>query len=126
MKLPKLQPVLRVKTLPNDANRSGDIFGGWLMSQIDMAGAIVATQRAKGHVVTIAVSELTLLKPLFVYDIVSFYAKITRIGKTSITVKVETYAERPPSGKEVFKVSDATLVYVAVHKPGEKREVPQD
>lgn len=125
MKLPKQQPVLRVKTLPNDANRSGDIFGGWLMSQIDMAAAIVATRRAKGHVVTVAVSELTLLKPLYVYDIVSFYAKIKRIGKTSITVDVEAYAERAPLGKEVIKVSDATLIFVAVNKPGEKRAVPK-
>ena len=125
LKLPKNQPTLRVKTRPNDANQSGDIFGGWLMSQIDVAGAIAASDRAEGHVVTVAVKELTLLKPIFVYDIVSFYAKVTAVGHTSITVAVETFAQRAPEQQEVVKISDAILVYVAVKKPGEKRELPK-
>jgi len=118
---------LRVKTRPNDANKSGDIFGGWLMSQIDIAAAIAATDRAKGPVVTVAVKELTFLQPLFIYDIVSFYTKVVRIGKTSLTIEVEVYAERYKEGETKLsriKISDARLVYVAVSKPGEKRSIP--
>lgn len=125
LKLPDQQPTLRVKTRPNDANKSGDIFGGWLMSQIDVAGAIAASDRAAGPVVTVAVEQLTLLKPIFVYDIVSFYARVEKVGNTSVTVAVETFAQRSPEQKEIVKISDAILVYVAVKKPGEKRELPQ-
>jgi acyl-CoA thioesterase YciA len=125
IKLPQQEAILRVKTLPNDANRSGDIFGGWLMSQIDIAGAIVATKHGQGHMVTVAVKQLLLLKPLFIYDLVSFYANVKAVGKTSITVDVEVYAQRAPLWKEVEKISDATLVYVAVSKPGVKRELPK-
>jgi acyl-CoA thioesterase YciA len=116
------EPILRMKTLPNDANKSGDIFGGWLMSQIDRAGAIVAAKRADGDVVTVAVKDLVFIKPLFVYDLVSFYADVVKVGRTSITVKVEVYAERLPH-KGFLKVSDATLVYVAISEPGTKRAV---
>src|SRR3990167_8206660 len=87
-------PTLRVKTRPNDANSSGDIFGGWLMSQIDVACAIVATERAKGPVVTVAVKELTFLQPIYIYDLVSFYAKVVKIGTTSLVVEVNVYAQR--------------------------------
>lgn len=123
IQLPNQEPVLRVKTLPNDANRSGDIFGGWLMSQIDIAGAIVATERGQGHMVTVAVKQLLFMKPLFIYDLVSFYANVKTMGKTSITIDVEVYAQRAPLWKEVEKISEATLVYVAVSKPGVKREL---
>lgn len=124
-----LEPTLRVKTRPNDANKGGDIFGGWLMSQIDIAGAIAAAQRAKGPVVTVAVKELKFLQPLFIYDIASFYTKVTAVGKTSVTIEVEVYAERYQ--EEVclashVKVSEARLVYVAVSKPGEKRLIPTE
>jgi len=122
-----LEPTLRVKTRPNDANKAGDIFGGWLMSQIDIAGAIAAAQRAKGPVVTVAVKELKFLQPLFIYDIASFYTKITAIGNTSVTIAVEVYAERYNEGvneAKNIKVSEASLVYVAVSKPGEKRLIP--
>lgn len=125
IKLPDQQPILRVKTTPNDANATGDIFGGWLMSHTDIAGAIVASDRAQGHVVTIAVKQLTLLKPLFVYDVVSFYGKVVAVGQTSVTVQMEVYAQRAPLRKEVVKVSDSTLVYVAVVKPGEKKAIPK-
>lgn len=120
--LPGREPVLRIKTSPNDANRTGDIFGGWLMSQIDIAGAIVAAKKTQGHVVTVAVKELFFLQPLFVYDLVSFYVDILKIGTTSITVKVEVFAERM-SHPGFTKVSEATLVYVAVSQPGVKREI---
>ncbi len=119
------QPTLRVTTRPNDANKSGDIFGGWLMSQIDIAGAIAAAERAKGAVVTVAVKELQFIRPLFVYDLVSFYAEVTATGKTSITISVEVYAQRYLSGDGMMeKISEATLVYVAVSAPGIPREVP--
>jgi|688.fasta_scaffold985384_2 acyl-CoA thioesterase YciA len=120
--LPGRDPVLRIKTLPNDANKTGDIFGGWLMSQIDITGALVATKKTKGHVVTVAVKELVFLKPLFVYDLVSFYADILKIGKTSITIKVDVYAERLTQ-PGYLKVAEAILVYVAVSGPGIKREI---
>jgi acyl-CoA thioesterase YciA len=125
LRLPERQPIIRVKTMPNDANQAGDIFGGWLMSQIDIAGAIVATKRAEGAVATIAVKQLTLLKPLFIYDVVSFYGEVTAVGHTSLTVNVEVFAQRAPLRTEVVKISDATLVYVAITRPGEKREIPK-
>lgn len=127
MELPTDQePTLRLKTRPNDANKGGDIFGGWLMSQIDVASAIEASRRAKGPVVTVAVNKLTFLKPLYIYDIVSFYTKVSAVGKTSLTVETEVYAERQQKDgtEEVVKISDATLVFVAVSEPGKPREVP--
>ncbi len=122
-------PTLRVKTRPNDANKGGDIFGGWLMSQIDIAGAIAAARRAKGPVVTVAVKNLTFLKPLYIYDIASFYTTVTHVGSSSVTIDVEVYAERYKEGETELaeiKVSDATLVYVAVSKPGQKRSIPKE
>lgn len=125
---PNREPTLRVVTRPNDANPGGDIFGGWLMSQIDTAAATCAGQRAKGPVVTIAVKELLFLKPLFVYDLVSLYAEVTHVGKTSITVFVEVFAERNRGNynEPAIKTSDATLVFVAVSKPGVPRRVPKE
>jgi acyl-CoA thioesterase YciA len=124
--LPKnKQPTLRLTTLPNDANLNGDIFGGWLMSKIDIAGAVAAVQRANGPVVTVAVSQLQFIKPLFVYDLVSFYAEIIHVGRTSLTVKIEAYAQRARALHETLKVADATYVYVAVSAPGKKRLVPK-
>lgn len=123
-----LDPTLRVKTRPNDANKSGDIFGGWLMSQIDIAGAIAAARRSKGPVVTRSVKELNFLQPLFIYDIASFYTEVIQVGNTSMTVKIEVFAERYREGEtelDEIKVSDAILVYVAVSKPGEKRLIPK-
>ena len=125
--LPKNEePILRVVTRPNDANPTGDIFGGWLMSQIDIAGSIAAAVRAKGAVVTVAVQQLQFIKPIYVQDLVSFYAKVIAVGKTSLTVEIHAFAHRLCQGEAtVVKVSDATLVYVAVAKPGEKRLVPK-
>jgi acyl-CoA thioesterase YciA len=125
---PKREPTLRTVTRPNDANPNGDIFGGWLMSQIDIAAATCAGYRAKGPVVTIAVKELLFLKPLFVYDLVSLYAEVVKVGRTSLTVHVEVFAERNRGshGEQPIKASDATLVFVAVSKPGVPREVPPE
>lgn len=126
VELPKNEePLLRVVTRPNDANPTGDIFGGWLMSQIDIAGSIAAAVRAKGPVVTVAVQQLQFIQPLFVHDLVSFYGQVVKVGQTSLTVELQAYAERLNQGQNtIVKVSDATLVYVAVAKPGQKRLVP--
>lgn len=97
------QPTLRITTRPNDANSSGDIFGGWLMSQIDIAGSIEAKVRAKSAIATIAVKELLFLKPLFVYDLVSFYTELVSVGTTSITVKIEVFATRLAEGQYLQK-----------------------
>lgn len=124
--LPDKDPVLRVTTRPNDANPNGDIFGGWLMSEIDIAGAIAAGKRAAGPIVTVAVKELLFIKPLYVYDLVSFYADVIATGKSSVTIFVEVYAhrQRGAHGEPAIKVSNATLVYVAVSEPGKPRPLP--
>ena len=118
-----IQPVLRVVPRPRDTNTAGDIFGGWIMSHVDIAGAVIATQRAKGRVVTVAVNEFQFKKPVFVGDVVSFYAEIKKEGTTSITIVVTVYAERGlHSGKfgGADKVTEALLTYVALdenHNP---------
>lgn len=121
------QPTLRVQTRPNDANAAGDIFGGWLMSKIDIACALEAQQRAKGHVATVAVKELVFCKPIFVYDLVSFYTNLEKVGNTSLTISVEVYARRmQKSGEyETLQVATATLVFVAISTPGHSRPVPK-
>ena len=123
--LPKDEPTLRVTARPSDANPGGDLFGGWIMSEIDIAGAIPAVHRAKGPVVTVAVHAIRFLKPLQVHDVVSFYAKLLEEGTTSMTVGIDVYAQRFWMGEDVvLKVADATFVYVAVSKPGVKRVLP--
>ena len=121
------QPTMRVITRPNDANPKGDIFGGWLMSQIDIAGSITAQERARGPVSTVAVKNLQFLKPLYVHYLASFYTEITAVGHTSITVNIDVYAKKlyvslkPKEEAEIIKIAEATFVYVAVEKPGVKR-----
>lgn len=114
--LPKDQiPVIRVPARPADANPGGSIFGGWIMSYVDIAGSIPALERARGPVVTRAVDSFEFKKPVFVGDLVSCYASIVKQGKTSITVKVEVYAQRSNQGiLETMKVTEAQLVYVAI------------
>ena len=113
------EPTLRVVPMPADANQHGDIFGGWIMAQADIAGSIPAVRLAKGRVATVAVNSFLFKQPVFVGDLVSFYAEIIRVGRTSITVNVEVYAQRKPEREEVVKVTEATLTYVAV---GENRQ----
>ncbi|HEV2614930.1 MAG TPA: acyl-CoA thioesterase [Gammaproteobacteria bacterium] len=123
--LPTIQPTLRVIPMVYDTNARGDIFGGWLMSQIDTAGATVAAVRAKGPVATIAVNELTFRAPLYVGDVVSFYAKVVATGTKSLTVEVDVFAERNRQlSGEVVRISHASLVYVAVSEPGKSRVIP--
>ena len=108
------EPTLRVVPMPADANHTGDIFGGWIMAQVDLAGSIPAVRLAKGRVATVAVNSFTFKQPVFVGDVVSFYAEVVKVGRTSITVDVQVYAQRRPEREETVKVTEALLTYVAV------------
>jgi len=120
------QPALRVVPMPSDANFVGDIFGGWIMSQVDIAGGIPAMRRARGRVATVAVNSFSFKQPVFVGDLVSLYAEIVRVGRTSITVDVEVFAQRSPLDIECVKVTEATLTYVAVDENRKPRVVPPE
>jgi acyl-CoA thioesterase YciA len=120
------QPALRVVPMPSDSNQVGDIFGGWIMSQVDIAGSIAAIRRARGRVATVAVNSFSFKQPVFVGDLVSLYADIVRIGRTSITVDVEVFAQRNPLDIECVKVTEATLTYVAVDENRKPRVVPPE
>ena len=122
--LPDKQPTLRVATMPADTNPAGDVFGGWIMAQVDIAGGIVAAQRARGRVATVAVNAFVFKQPVSVGDVVSFYAEVVRVGRTSVEVDVEVFALRHPTDPVVVKVTEATLTYVAVDANGLKREIP--
>jgi acyl-CoA thioesterase YciA len=122
--LPGQEPVLRVVPMPSDVNASGDIFGGWVMAQVDIAGAIPAWRRARGRIATVAVNSFLFKEPISVGDLVSFYANVVKVGRTSITVDVQVFAERNPANPFVVKVTDATLTYVCLNVDGSKREVP--
>ena len=125
-KLPAKQPALRVLPMPADANQNGDIFGGWIMSQVDIAGGTVASKIARGRVATVAVKEFVFKQPVQIGDLLSFYVDVERIGTTSVTVTVEVYAERRPSDPRIVKVTEATLTYVAIDGSGRPRPVPRD
>ena len=118
--------VMRVMPMPADANGNGDIFGGWIMAQVDLAGAVLPARIAKGRIATVAVREFVFKQAVSVGDLLSFYAKVERIGKTSITVDVEVYAERNPADLVVSKVTQATLTYVAIDAHGRPRTIPHD
>lgn len=123
LQLPSGAPELRMMTMPRDLNPAGDVFGGWIMSQADVAGAITAHRLARGRVVTVAVNAFTFRQPVSVGDVVSFYTEIVKTGTTSITVDVEVFAERDPCAPKVVKVTEATLTYVALDEEGNKRPV---
>jgi acyl-CoA thioesterase YciA len=118
-------PALRVMPMPADANQNGDIFGGWIMAQVDIAGGTVAGRIARGRVATVAVREFTFKQPVQIGDLLSFYVDLEKIGNTSITVTVEVYAERRPEKPRVVKVTEATLTYVAIDPTGQPRPVPR-
>ncbi len=124
VQLPKGQPALRVMPMPADVNQNGDVFGGWIMAQVDVAGAIPAMRRARGRVATVSVNSFLFKQPVSVGDIVSFYAEIVETGRTSIKVNVEVYAQRNPTDPVTVKVTEATLTYVAITQQGVKRELP--
>jgi acyl-CoA thioesterase YciA len=117
------EPVLRVVPMPHDANQHGDIFGGWIMAQVDIAGGVLAARHARGRVATVAVNSFTFKQPVFIGDVVSFYAAVTRVGTTSITVNVEVYAQRNPADVETVKVTEAILTYVATDQNRKPRPV---
>jgi acyl-CoA thioesterase YciA len=119
--LPDKEPVLRVVPMPHDTNQHGDIFGGWIMSQVDIAGGVIAARHARGRVATVAVNSFTFKQPVMVGDLVTFYAEVTRIGKTSITVDVEVFAQRNPKDQVTVRVTEASLTYVAIGPDGRPR-----
>jgi acyl-CoA thioesterase YciA len=120
------EPVLRVLPMPADSNQHGDIFGGWIMAQVDIAGGVMAARRARGRVATIAVNAFVFKQPVLIGDLLSFYAEVVRVGNTSVTVNVEVYASRNPEDLEVVKVTEATLTYVATDAQRRPRRVPKD
>ena len=122
--LPDREPTLRVVPLPAEVNQNGDIFGGWVMSQVDIAGGVVAAKRARGRVATVAVNSFVFREPVLIGDVVSLYAEIRRVGRTSITVDVEVFAQRNPSDVICVKVTEACLTYVAVGLDRRPRELP--
>ncbi len=122
--LPQREPTLRVVAMPSDCSYSGDVFGGWIMAQVDIAGSIAALHRARGRVATVAVNSFVFKQPLFMGDVVSFYTHIVKVGRTSITVNVEVYAQRDPAEPICVKVTEATLTYVAVGDDRKPRVVP--
>ena len=118
------QLVMRTMPMPADANGNGDIFGGWIMAQVDLAGAVLPARIARGRIVTVAVNQFIFKQPVSIGDLLSFYAKVERIGKTSVTVNVEVYAERDPANLHVVKVTEANLTYVAIDREGKPRPIP--
>ena len=118
--------VLKVIPMPADCNANGDIFGGWVMAQVDLAGSVLPARYAQGRYATVAVNEFVFKQPVRVGDILSFFSSVTRIGRTSITVKVEVYAERFKSQGRYAKVTEASLTYVAIDDNGRPRPLPKN
>ena len=119
------QPVIRIIPMPADTNAHGTIFGGWVMVQVDLAGSVPATVRARGKVVTVSVNSFQFKQPVLVGDLVSFYADVVKVGRTSLTVDVEVYAQRQRFGAGVVKVTEAQLTYVAIDDQRKPRLVPE-
>lgn len=122
--LPERQPTTRLVAMPTDTNASGDIFGGWIMSQVDIAGAVEAFRRARGRVVTVAVNAFQFHHPVYVGDLISCYAEVVRVGTTSLTVSVEVFAQRERGTAQCIRVTEATLTYVAIDEDRRPRPVP--
>ena len=117
--------VLRVLPMPADSNANGDVFGGWIMAQVDLAGSVLPSRIAKGRITTVAVNQFVFKQPVSIGDLLSFYATVERVGNTSITVRVEVYAERNPADVQVVKVTEANLTYVAIDRDGKPRQIPR-
>ncbi len=118
--------VMRVMPMPADANGNGDIFGGWIMAQVDLAGAVLPARIARGRIATVAVNQFIFKQPVSIGDLLSFYAVVERVGTTSVTVRVEVFAERNPANPYVVKVTEANLTYVAIDRDGKPRTIPKD
>jgi acyl-CoA thioesterase YciA len=118
--------VLKVIPMPADSNANGDIFGGWVMAQVDMAGSVIPARIAKGRIATVAVNQFIFKQPVKIGDLLSFFAEVERVGRTSVTVKVEVYAQRMRQPEPVIKVTEANLTYVAIDMDGKPRVIPKD
>ena len=117
-------PILSVVPMPSDSIQHGDLFGGWIMAQVDIAGGVVAARRARGRVATVAVNAFTFKQPVLIGDVVLFYASVVKVGRTSITINVDVYAQRNPAVLETVKLTEATLTYVATGDDRRPRVVP--
>ena len=127
VQLPDREPVIRIIPMPKDTNPNGDIFGGWIMSHVDLAGGIVAASRIRGRMATVAVNQFTFKHPVYVGDLVSIYGEVQRVGTTSLTVYAQVYVQRSTIGEytgEVVRVTDATLTYVALDENRRPRPIP--
>ncbi len=118
-----MELVLKVIPMPADTNANGDIFGGWVMAQVDLAGSVIPARHTRGRMATVAVNEFVFKQPVRLGDILSFYSSLTRVGRTSVTVKVEVFAERIRAQGEYVKVTEATLIYVAIDDSGRPRPI---
>jgi acyl-CoA thioesterase YciA len=118
--------VLKVIPMPADCNANGDIFGGWVMAQVDLAGAVLPARYVRGRMATVAVNEFIFKQAVKVGDILSFFSRVVRVGNTSISVKVEVFAERFSRQGQYIKVTEATLTYVAIDDQGRPRPIPKD
>jgi acyl-CoA thioesterase YciA len=123
---PEMELVMRVMPMPRDSNGNGDIFGGWIMSQVDLAGCVLPARIARGKIATVAVNEFVFKSAVSVGDLLSFYARIERVGNSSITVLVEVWAERRPADPILVKVTEARATYVAIDHDGKPRPIPKD
>ena len=117
--------VLKVIPMPADCNANGDIFGGWVMAQCDLAASVIPARHAKGRMATVAVNEFVFKQPVRLGDILSFYSKLVKVGRTSVTVTVEVFAERFRAQGEYIKVTQATFTYVAIDDNGRPRPIEQ-
>ena len=115
--------VLKVVPMPADCNANGDIFGGWVMAQVDIAGSVLPARLVRGRMATVAVNQFIFKQPVRVGDILSFFARIAKVGRTSVTVQVEVYAERHRSQGEYSKVTEAQLTYVAIDEEGRPQAI---
>jgi len=122
---PAREPALRAIAMPADSNANGDIFGGWVLSQMDLAGGSLAVQRARGRVATVAVTAMTFHLPVYIGDEVSCYGEVVRVGRTSITIHIESWARRHRGGERV-KVTEGTFTYVAIGEDRRPRPVPPE
>ena len=121
-----MELVLKVIPMPADTNANGDIFGGWVMAQVDLAGSVIPARYTRGRMATVAVKEFIFKQPVRLGDILSFYAALIKVGRTSVTVKVEVFAERFRAQGEYVKVTDATVTYVAIDDNGRPRPIAPD
>ena len=118
--------VLKVIPMPADSNANGDIFGGWVMAQVDLAGSVIPARLAKGRIATVAVNQFVFKQAVKIGDLLSFFAEVERVGTTSVTVKVEVYAQRMRQPEPVIKVTEANLTYVAIDMEGKPRPLPKE